>query len=470
MPLTLFNTMTRSQEEFSPITPGEVRLYTCGPTVYNFAHIGNFRAYVFEDVLRRVLKLSGLQVTQVMNLTDVDDKTIRDSRAAGTDLDSFTKPFKDAFFEDLEVLRVEPAEHYPEAAKHVPEMIALIQRLLDNGAAYVGEDGSIYYSLAKFPGYGKLSKVDLEGQQAGARVQADEYAKDAVADFALWKSWQEEDGDVAWDSPWGRGRPGWHIECSAMSMKYLGEQFDIHTGGVDNMYPHHENEIAQSEAATGKPFVNYWMHNEFLLVEGQKMAKSAGNFYTLRDLIDKGYNGREIRWVLIGGHYRQKLNFSFQALDDARQTLRRIDDFTRRLQEAAKETDNGIDTAAELAATAETGFRQGLEDDLNVSAALAVFFGFLHQANKALDAGEIGGRGADRLLEFCRWADLVLGALDVDAGEESAPAEILEKVAGRQAARAAKDFALADRLRDEIIAAGWRLEDTPKGPRVVRDA
>ena len=316
--MRVHNSLTRRIEDLVPIADNEIRLYTCGPTVYNFAHIGNFRAYAFEDVLRRTILFNGMKIRQVMNLTDVDDKTIRGANAAGVPLQDYTKTYKDAFFADLKTLNIQPAEVYPAATDHIPEMIALVERLVEKGVAYKSDDGSVYFGVRKFPGYGKLAHIDFDNQRTGARCAADEYDKENVGDFALWKAWEPSDGPVGWDSPWGRGRPGWHIECSAMSMKYLGETFDLHTGGIDNLFPHHENEIAQAEAATGKPFVKTWMHCAHLRVNGEKMSKSLGNFFTLRDLLDKGYTGREIRYVLINAHYRSGLNFAFSALDDAR--------------------------------------------------------------------------------------------------------------------------------------------------------
>ena len=336
MQLKFYNSLARRVEPFEPLVPGKAGLYTCGPTVYNFAHIGNFRAYVFEDVLHRTLEYAGYALTHVMNLTDVDDKTIRGSRAAGVPLRDYTQTYKDAFFEDLRTLSVEPATVYPAATDHIPEMIALISRLVEKGVAYRAADGCVYFSVAKFPAYGRLAHLDFSGMRSGVRISNDEYAKDAVGDFALWKAWDEADGPVKWDSPWGPGRPGWHIECSAMSMKYLGESFDLHTGGIDNLFPHHENEIAQAEAATGRPFVRCWMHCAHLRVDGEKMSKSLGNFYTLRDLLAKGWTGREIRYVLVAGHYRQPLNFAFDALAAARTALSRIDEFTVRMEALAK--------------------------------------------------------------------------------------------------------------------------------------
>ena len=355
--MRFFNTLGRELQEFTPIQPGKVRMYTCGPTVYNYAHIGNFRAYLFEDVLRRTLEYFGNQVTQVMNLTDVDDKTIRDSKAAGLKLQDFTRKYKDAFFDDLKTLRIEPAEHYPEATGHIQEMQRMIDILFKKGIAYQSDDGSVYFSIDKFPEYGKLARIDREQQRAGVRINSDEYEKDSVADFALWKAWSEPDGEVKWPSPWGDGRPGWHLECSAMSMKYLGKTFDIHTGGVDNMFPHHEDEIAQSEAANGCKFVNYWLHCEHLTVDNKKMSKSLGNFYTLRDLLAKGYTGAEVRWALIGTHYRSKLNFSFGLLDQSRNTLRKFSDFFRRLRELEPGS-GGKEAAAELAAKADQAFSE----------------------------------------------------------------------------------------------------------------
>ncbi len=466
MPLKIYNSLTHSPEEFVPIQDGKVSMYTCGPTVYNYAHIGNFRAYIFEDLLRRTLKYCGYSVHQVMNLTDVDDKTIRDSIAAGLSLDTFTAKFKSSFFEDIETLRIEKAEEYPAATDHISEMIALILTLIDKGVGYVGDDKSVYFAINQFPNYGQLANIDLNEQRPGERVQADEYGKESVADFALWKHWNEDDGDVYWESPWGRGRPGWHIECSAMSMKYLGNHFDIHTGGIDNMFPHHEDEIAQSQAATGEKFVNYWLHCGHLIVDGAKMSKSSGNFFTLRDLLDKGYTGREIRWCLLAGHYRQQLNFTFDGLDAARTVLQRIDDFLRRLRELANEPDNGLDRAKSITAASESSFREGLEDDLNISLAIAALFDCMRETNKSIDNREISGDAASCILDYCRSLDVVFGLLDVDGAETAVPREIQDLVDERLAARTARDFARADELRDKIHAAGWRIEDTPKGTRV----
>lgn len=457
--MKVFNTLSRQLEEVVPLEQGHIRLYTCGPTVYNAAHIGNFRTYVFEDLLRRYLKYNGFRVTQVMNLTDVDDKTIRGAMAAGTSLDAYTAPFKAMFFEDLKALNIESAEHYPAATDHIAEVIALIERLMARGLAYKSDDGSVYFSIARFPGYGRLGHIDMAGMRAGARVAQDEYEKENVADFALWKAWDADDGDVWWESPWGRGRPGWHVECSAMSMRYLGESFDIHTGGVDNIFPHHDDEIAQSEGATGKPFVTTWMHSAHLIVDGKKMSKSLGNFYTLRQVLERGYTGREVRYVLLAAHYRQSLNFTFEAVEAARASLSRLDEFQDRLRES-RTTGSGL---PEWAARAETVFKASLDDDLNISEALAGVFEMVHAGNKELDAGRLEW-SAEAVLALLAQFDTVLGVLARPATELQA--EVAAMAEARVAARAARDWAESDRLRDALKTAGWEVRDTPEGQKL----
>ena len=451
MEMKLFNSLTRRVEPLAPMADNTIRLYTCGPTVYNFAHIGNFRAYTFEDVLRRAVQFNGMKVKQVMNLTDVDDKTIRGANAAGVPLTDYTKTYKDAFFADLAKLNIQPAEVYPAATDHIPEMIGLVSKLMEKGIAYKSEDGSVYFAVRKFPGYGKLAHIDFDHQQTGARCAADEYDKENVGDFALWKAWEQSDGPVGWDSPWGRGRPGWHIECSAMSMKYLGQTFDLHTGGIDNLFPHHENEIAQAEAATGQEFVKTWMHCAHLRVNGEKMSKSAGNFFTLRDLLEKGYTGREIRYVLVNAHYRQGLNFAFSALDDARKSLERIDRCVATATEgevpgwAAKHLD---------------GFTAAVNDDLNMPKALAALFGLVRDAN---------ARGGGPVLSVFRRMDEVLGLIFFgNAAKAEIPAEIQSLLDQRAEARKAKNWAESDRLRDEIAAAGWAVKDSKDGQTVTK--
>ena len=465
MSFKIYNTMSRSLEELVPLKDNHVRLYTCGPTVYNHAHIGNFRAYMFEDLLRRWIQYKGMKVTQVQNLTDVDDKTIRGSREAGKPLREFTQTYKDAFFADLKVLNIEPAEHYPAATDCIPEMIALIEKLFEKGLAYKSDDGSVYFPIDKFPTYGKLAHLDREGMRAGARVDQDEYDKDNAADFALWKGYVEDDGDVVWDSPWGKGRPGWHIECSAMSEKYLGKTFDLHTGGVDNIFPHHEDEIAQSEGANGCMYSKYWMHCAHLMVEGKKMSKSEGNFFTLREILDKGYTGREIRYELIGTHYRKSLNFTFDSLNANRAALARLDEFHAKLQECVNETGNSKleiqlpDWAIEM----EKRFSAALDDDLNIAGALGALFDGLHDGNKEFP---MVGKTALAVSNLWKKLDTVLGFLEPP--KEEIPAELLEMAEARATAKANKDWAEADRLRDAVAAAGWIIQDTPTGPKLKK--
>jgi cysteinyl-tRNA synthetase len=466
MKLSFFNTMNRRQEDFTPLNGNKVGMYTCGPTVYNFAHIGNFRAYIFEDLLRRVIKYAGYELFQVMNLTDVDDKTIRDSQVAQKSLNDFTAIYKQAFFDDLAELNIEPAEVYPAATEHINEMIELIQTLIDKEFGYQADDGSVYFSIAKFPEYGKLAKIDLENQRSGVRIKNDEYAKDSVADFALWKAWDEADGDVYWDSPWGKGRPGWHIECSAMSMKYLGKTFDIHTGGIDNMFPHHEDEIAQSEAANDCRYVNYWLHCAHLIVDGDKMSKSAGNFFTLRDLKDKGFSGREIRWVLLGTHYRKKLNFTIDFCEQARTTLKKFNDFFNRLREVTQAVGND---AAEQVKDAKNAFSEALGDDLNISKALAAIFALQRETNILLDANTLSKTGAEAVLEQFRDFDRIFNLFEVDSSVDEFPVAVVELAKKRQQARQERDFAASDALRDEIASLGWTIEDGPDGYRLKKN-
>jgi cysteinyl-tRNA synthetase len=437
-----------------------VRLYTCGPTVYNFAHIGNFRAYIFEDLLQRHLEYRGLRVDRVMNLTDVDDKTIRGCRAAGLPLAEFTAPFKKAFFEDLDTLRIKRAEHFPAATEdvHIERMIAMISTLVEKGHAYRAEDGSVYFRIRSFPDYGRLAHFNIEDLRDGVRVSNDEYEKENVGDFALWKAWDEADGDVGWESPWGRGRPGWHIECSAMATGLLGDELDIHCGGEDNIFPHHEAEIAQSECCTGKKFVRLWMHCRHLRVEGSKMAKSAGNFFTLRDLMEKGWTGREVRYALISVKYREPLNFTFEGLAAARSALQRLDEWTSRLKETA-----GDARAAEPPAGQE-GFGEALDDDLNISAALAVVFETVRETNRRMNEGSLSAGTARALLDWLRGVNSVLA---LESEEEKIPAEVGELVQRRANARAAKDWKLSDTLRDEILAMGWMVKDTKDGQKLT---
>ena len=463
--MKVFNSLTRRVETLSPLADNTIRLYTCGPTVYNFAHIGNFRAYTFEDVLRRVVQFNGMKIKQVMNLTDVDDKTIKGANAKGVALRDYTQTYKDAFFADLKKLNVQPAEVYPAATDHIPEMIALVEKLMAKGIAYQSEDKSVYFKVREFPGYGKLAHIDFDNQRTGARCLGDEYDKENVGDFALWKAWEASDGPVGWDSPWGRGRPGWHIECSAMSMKYLGETFDLHTGGIDNLFPHHENEIAQAEAATGKEFVKTWMHCAHLRVNGEKMSKSLGNFFTLRDLVEKGWTGREIRYVLINAHYRSGLNFAFTALEDARKALARIDACVELVEKAAG-GDQGAGEAPAFAAKCVEDFTRAVNDDLNVPKAFAALFELVRETNAHLSQS---AQGAQAILAAFRRMDEVLGVIFFGKAEKAdVPAEIQKLLDERAAARAAKNWAESDRLRDAIAAAGWIVKDSKAGQSVTK--
>jgi cysteinyl-tRNA synthetase len=474
MAILFFNTMTRRKEEFVPLVPNEVRMYTCGPTVYDFAHIGNFRTYIFEDLLRRYLKYRGYKVTQVMNITDVDDKTIRGSRAKKTSLNEYTRKYIKSFFEDLDTLGIERAEFYPRATECIPEMIEIIAGLIEKGYGYKGDDGSVYYNIAKFKDYGKLAHINVDELQAGKRVSHDEYTKDTAADFALWKAWDEDDGDVAWESPFGKGRPGWHIECSAMSRKYLADSFDIHTGAVDNIFPHHQNEIAQSEAFTGKRFVKYWIHSEWLLSEGRKMSKSLGNFYTLRDLISKGYTGREVRFLLINSHYSQPLNFTIEGMNAARNSLRRIDDFTHRLHSANGSRSGEI---GKLVEKTEKSIVESLDDDLNMPAATGFVFELILEVNRLLDDAKVNSEEAKMLAEFIKKMNCLWNVFDLTppkkvtasgaAAEWQVPPDTPENIVGmlneRNHARSEKDFKKADELRNMLMEMGYIIEDIKSG-------
>jgi cysteinyl-tRNA synthetase len=466
MALRFFNTYSREVEEFQPRDPAgrTVTLYTCGPTVYSRAHIGNFRAYLFEDLLQRHLELRGYKVHRVMNLTDVDDKTIRGARETGKPLQEFTSPFKQAFFQDLETLRIKPADQYPAATdpQYVDRMIAMIETLISRDLAYQADDRSVYYRIKNFPDYGKLAHFDLSQLQSTGRVKNDEYEKEHVGDFALWKAWDEADGPVGWESPWGRGRPGWHIECSAMSTALLGDELDIHCGGVDNIFPHHEAEIAQTEGCTGKKFVRYWLHCAHLLVEGQKMSKSLGNFYTIPDVIAKGYSGRETRYALLRVNYRMPLNFTWEGMEEARESLKRIDDWARRLAEtAASANDSATGTVI------PERFEEALDDDLNISAALGFLFESIRLSNRAMATGELTPAAARSWLDWWKRIDQVL---QLSGEETTLPAEVAKLGDDRQRARLAKEWKKSDQLRDELNALGWDVRDTKDGQKVTRRA
>jgi cysteinyl-tRNA synthetase len=458
--LKLSNTLGRKKQEFKPFKGKEVRMYSCGPTVYDYAHIGNFRAYVFSDILRRYLEYSGYTVKLVMNLTDVDDKTIRRSHEEGVSLEKYTEKYKKAFFEDVARLSIRKAAFYPAATEHIPEMVALVKMLQKKGFAYKSDDGSIYFDIGKFKGYGRLAKLDKKGLKAGARVSQDEYEKGQAQDFALWKAWTPEDGDVFWETEIGKGRPGWHIECSAMSTKYLGETFDIHTGGVDLIFPHHENEIAQHEAATDKPFARFWLHNEHLLVDGRKMSKSLGNFYTLRDLLGKGYGPGAIRYLLLSSHYRQKLNFTLKSLDAAQASVNRLLDFMDMLA-GTKGKDTG--KAAKISAGAIKDFEEAMDDDLGTPGALAAVFGLVKEGNVLSEKGGLGKEGAQVIRKAMMKMDSVLGLLEGVGGKKDIGKEVEKLIKERQDARNEKDFAKSDKIRDKLRDMGVVLEDSPTG-------
>jgi len=465
--MKVYNTLTRQLELFKPLEDNHVRMYCCGPTVYNYAHIGNLRAFTFYDILRRTLLHKGYKVTFVMNLTDVDDKTIKGSQAEGIPLKEFTERYTKIFFEDLETLNIKRADVHPKATEHINEMVSLIKRLINLGHAYKGADGSIYYKVSSFKEYGKLSHMDLGQLKAGAsgRVKVDEYTKDQVQDFALWKAWTSDDGEVYWDTELGKGRPGWHIECSAMSMKYLGETLDIHGGGVDLVFPHHENEIAQSEGATGKPFVRYWMHNAHILVNGQKMSKSLGNFFTLHDLLSKGFKPEAIRYLLVSSHYREQLNLTFQALEAAQNSVDRIFEFMRNLDGIKNEFNNP--EVKEIIERSKEKFDLALDNDLNTPQALAVVFEFIKEINKLISENRIGIDNARDAKKAMHYFDEVIGILDYMKKKEDKlqiPKEEIENlIKEREEARKRKDFKRSDEIRAMLKDKGIILEDTKDG-------
>ncbi len=470
MGLKVFNTLAREVQDFVPRDPAgkKVGMYCCGPTVHDFAHIGNFRTFVFTDLVRRYLDFKGYEVTHVMNITDVEDKIIRRVRETNTTLKEYTHRFEAAFLEDVKALGCLEPHQRPNATEYIPQIIELIQKLMDRGSAYQANDGSVYFSIEKYQGcgchYGQLVKLNFDEMRTGERVASDEYEKESLADFALWKARVPEDGAVFWASPWGEGRPGWHIECSAMSMALLGPSFDLHLGGEDLVFPHHEDEIAQSEGARdypeGERFVKYWLHGAHLLVEGKKMSKSLGNFFTLRDLLDKGFTGREVRYLMLTAHYREQFNFTLDGLTGARSALARLDECVIKLQEAA-----GKITAVPEP-TILASVEAALDDDLNVSAAWGAVFEWVRGLNKAIATGAMpSDKAAEALAAWDRIDSIFAVSKETN---DDVPAEIQALVEERQAARKAKDFARSDEIRDELKAQGWFIEDTPKGPRAKR--
>jgi len=454
--MRFYNTLTRTVEEFKEIEKGRIGLYTCGPTVYDYPHIGNYRSYMFEDLVKRFFIFLGYKVTHVMNITDIDDKTIRKAIEAGLPLNDVTQRYIDAFHGDLRTLNILAADVYPRATEHIPEMIALIATLLEKGFAYE-KDGSVYFSIQRFREYGRLANIEAGSLKLGAAVDLDEYDKESLQDFVLWKN--NKAGEPSWPAPFGNGRPGWHIECSAMSMKYLGPHFDIHMGGVDNIFPHHENEIAQSECANGQKFVNYWLHCQHLIVDNKKMSKSLGNFHTLGDVLQRGFDPMAIRYLLISSHYRKLLNFSFDSLEMANQALSRIRNFifTLRNIQAPGEATKAV---AALIAASQDAFTKYMADDFNISGALGALFDFIHEVNPRM-AG-LSQKDAAVILAYLERLNSVLGVLEQhDSG--SVAADIEAKIAHREKARKEKDFARADAIRSELKAQGIILLDTPNG-------
>jgi len=463
--LRLHNTLTGTKDAFQPLTPGQVGMYTCGPTVWNFAHVGNLRAFLFYDLVRRHLQASGYHLTHVMNLTDIDDRILDQAKHAGVTIGEYVKPYEAAFFEDMAALRAQQAEHYPRATEHIPEMIEMISTLIEHQYAYVA-DGDVYFRIASFPSYGALSHLDRSGLKPGVRVATDKYDKESVSDFALWKKAQPQDETLgaAWDAPFGRGRPGWHIECSAMSKRYLGETFDIHAGGIDLMFPHHENEIAQSEAANHKQFARVWLHSEHLTdATGEKMSKSAGGFTTLRDLVDAGHDPVAVRFFLVANaHYRARLRLSTEALHAAAEQVRRLREFADRVRRSAP-GDVADDGLLRRIAEVRSAYREALDDDLNLPQGIGLVFELVREANAALDADRVGADAREALLAFIAEFD---AHLDVVRAEEPGLADEVERlISERETARNARDFARSDQIRDELRQKGIALEDSKDGVR-----
>jgi len=464
MALKLYNTMSRKKENFQPLESGIVKYYTCGPTVYNFAHIGNLRAYSYQDLLKRYLRFKGFKVIHAINLTDVDDKTIRDSRKEGTSLKEFTQRFTKSFFEDIAKLRIEEGDLIVPATEVIPEIVVLIKKLLEKGFAYKSPDGSIYFNVKKFKNYGKLAKIKTKDLKAGARVQQDEYKKEQASDFALWKAWDENDGDVFWETELGKGRPGWHVECSAISMKCLGESFDIHSGGIDLIFPHHENEIAQSEAATGKPFVKCWSHCGYLLVDGKKMSKSLHNYYTLKDLNLNEKGLRALRFFFLNSNYRQEQNFTKEALKNYENTIEGIDELVEKVQNSKGKHSAKV---VSLILKAHKGIENALDDDLNAPKAWAAFFEFSKKINALLGAGKIDSENTAEIVLFLKELDSIFPIFKFELKQEIPP-EIQKIADERETARAAKNWKKADELRNLLKHKGYFIADSTEGPKVKK--
>jgi cysteinyl-tRNA synthetase len=475
MPLVLYNTLGRKLAKFAPLSGKKVRMYTCGPTVYNYSHIGNFRTFVFEDVLRRYLKRKGYRVLQVKNITDVEDRIIEGIKKSGKSLRELTDYFTEAFMQDLDSLNIQRAEEYPRATEFIGEMVAAVSSLMKKGYAYRAEDGSVYFSIKKFPRYGKLSGIKQGEVRSGTRVAVDHYEKMGANDFALWKAWDPEDGEVFWETPLGKGRPGWHIECSVMAMKYLGPSFDIHTGGKDLKFPHHENEIAQSEALTGKRFVKFWLHSEFLNINGEKMSKSLGNFVTFRDLRGQGWSARAIRLFLISAHYREELNLTDGSMSQADATTKKVDEFLERLSRGGASAPGGrAALSVPIVKSLLRSFDKAMDDDLNTPKALAALFRFQREVNPLIDSRRLSQGDYELIMDSLAKVDEVLGVMQLD-NRRPAPgvggplltpedSEIQALVDEREKARKQKEYAMADVIRERLKARGVVVQDTPEGP------
>ena len=461
MSIKFYNSYSRKKEFFKPIIDGKVSLYTCGPTVYDFAHIGNFRTFIFEDLLKRWLIHSGYDVTHIMNITDVDDKTIAKAKNQNVDLNIITENYAEQFMNDLRWLKILPADKYPRATKSIDKMIEIIKKLIDKGHAYIESDGSVYFNISTFPDYGKLTNISIKGQEKSERINDDDYDKNSPQDFALWKGWKKDDGEIAWDAPWGKGRPGWHIECSAMSSENLGNHFDIHCGGVDNMFPHHENEIAQSICSSGEEFVNYWLHSEFLLVDGGKMSKSLGNCFTVSDLVKKGFTAESIRYQLLAGHYRTKISFSLKKKQESDKVISRINEFHSSLIDLGAQEIQGNQLPESY-----YDFVEAMNDDLNTPKALAIFHSWMRQVSKKIKTGSFVKKDKIKAWSFLTNFDSIFGFLSEKPFK--IPLKIKKLIELREVARAENNWTLADNLRDQIKIEGWTVQDTTKGQRVKK--
>ena len=456
--MIFYNSQSRKKEVFKPIDKKLITLYTCGPTVYDSPHIGNYRTFLFEDLLKRTLIASGFKVEHAMNITDIDDKTIKASTNENIDLKEFTKKYINIFFDELKILRILPADYYPRATKYISEMIAIIENLISKNHAYISSSGDVYFSIESFQKYGTLTNLKLDMLIQSKRVLSDEYSSDTIQDFALWKAYKPSDGNVYWQSPWGKGRPGWHIECSAMAMNLLGNSIDIHCGGVDNKFPHHENEIAQSECFSQSKFVNYWLHSDFLLVDGEKMSKSKGNFYTLNDIIEKGMSVEEFRYMIFSAHYRSKINFSLKRINNAKKAISRITNLKHKLIPIAKDKIQAFPNAKKR-------FQEALKDDLDSPKAFSIFFEWLKDINLMIDNGAISETEAAKSINFINFFDYIFQVIPKN---KEIPEKIIHYAKLRETARMKKDWAEADKLRNKIDYYGWIVEDSKEGFRLKK--